>query len=321
VLAVSGAILAANAVLKVYEGIQAAVKIATIAWTGAQWLLNAAQAASPIGLMVIAVVALTAAVIIAYKHSRTFRDAVNSLWDVIRRYGVYLTPLTAQLALLRLAYQKAQDLFGQGFAVAWIREAVSAFNWLKDTIANVGAAFTHVKDTVKGLTLHWINEAVSAFNWLKDTIAPLAGIFTGFADAVKAGLELKWIKDAVSSFNWLKDTASSLAGMFHQVALRLSDIVGWIKTLITWIKKIDWPSPPKWLSKIPGLGSVFSATGGASLFAYTAPAPGGLRIPRAAGASSSTLTVNVYGAVDPEGSARVIRKLLADHERRQGRTS
>lgn len=62
-------------------GIMAA---ATGAWTGAQWLLNAALNANPIGLVVIAIGLLIAAFIIAWKHSETFRNIVKgAMHDVM----------------------------------------------------------------------------------------------------------------------------------------------------------------------------------------------------------------------------------------------
>lgn len=61
-----------------------AARAATIAWTAVQWLLNAALSANPIGLVVLAIVALVAAVIIAYKNSETFRDIVQAVWKAIQ---------------------------------------------------------------------------------------------------------------------------------------------------------------------------------------------------------------------------------------------
>ena len=37
--------------------------------------------------------------------------------------------------------------------------------------------------------------------------------------------------------------------------------------------------------------------------------------------SSAGTTINVYGAIDPEGTARTIRRVLAEHDRRMGRTA
>lgn len=47
-------------------------------WTAVQWLLNAAMSANPIGIVVIAIAALVAAFIIAYKKSATFRKIVHA---------------------------------------------------------------------------------------------------------------------------------------------------------------------------------------------------------------------------------------------------
>jgi hypothetical protein len=60
-----------------------AVAAATKAWTATQWLLNAALSANPLGLVVIAVAALVAAVIIAYKKSDTFREIVTKAFSAV----------------------------------------------------------------------------------------------------------------------------------------------------------------------------------------------------------------------------------------------
>ena len=54
-----------------------AVAAATKVWAGVQWLLNAAMTANPIGIIVVAIVALVAAVVIAYKRSEKFRAIVD----------------------------------------------------------------------------------------------------------------------------------------------------------------------------------------------------------------------------------------------------
>lgn len=65
----------ATAGLKIAQDIAA---VATKAWAAGQWLLNAALDANPIGLIVIAIAALVAGIIIAYKESGTFRDIVKT---------------------------------------------------------------------------------------------------------------------------------------------------------------------------------------------------------------------------------------------------
>jgi phage-related minor tail protein len=76
--------IAINTQLAIYFARMAIVRGATIAWTAVQWLLNAAFVASPIGIIVLALGALVAAVILAWKHSETFRSIVLGAWEAIQ---------------------------------------------------------------------------------------------------------------------------------------------------------------------------------------------------------------------------------------------
>lgn len=60
-------------------------RAATVAWTGAQWLLNAALEANPIGLVITAIALLTAGIIILYKKSDKAREIMNTAFVAIVR--------------------------------------------------------------------------------------------------------------------------------------------------------------------------------------------------------------------------------------------
>lgn len=65
----------------------AAQRIAAVGakvWAGMQWLLNVALMANPIGLVVLAIVALVAIFVIAWNRSETFRRIVTGAWMGIR---------------------------------------------------------------------------------------------------------------------------------------------------------------------------------------------------------------------------------------------
>src|SRR5262245_32215266 len=79
----AGGILAANIALKAFTLAQNAIKVATAAWTAVQWLLNAALAANPIGLVVLAILALIAVIVLAWNKSETFRRIVTAVFNAV----------------------------------------------------------------------------------------------------------------------------------------------------------------------------------------------------------------------------------------------
>ncbi|MBY7933464.1 phage tail tape measure protein [Vibrio fluvialis] len=64
-------------------GLQKVLAAATAVWTGAQWALNAALNANPIGLVVMAVMALIAVVALIVKYWAPLGEFFNNLWDGI----------------------------------------------------------------------------------------------------------------------------------------------------------------------------------------------------------------------------------------------
>ncbi|WP_240911968.1 phage tail tape measure protein [Vibrio sp. HDW18] len=64
-------------------GLQRTLAAATAIWTGAQWALNVALNANPIGLVVLAVMALIGAVALIVKHWEPIGEFFSNLWDGI----------------------------------------------------------------------------------------------------------------------------------------------------------------------------------------------------------------------------------------------
>jgi hypothetical protein len=62
-----------TAAVLVYSATMRAIAVVTGVWTAAQAALNVVLTLNPIGLVVVAIAALTAGIIYAYKHSETFR--------------------------------------------------------------------------------------------------------------------------------------------------------------------------------------------------------------------------------------------------------
>jgi phage-related protein len=75
--ALAGFVLAVNAAMAV-------ARAATAAWTAVQWLLNSALFANPIGIVILAIVALVAIIVVAYQRSETFRRIVGKAFEWVQ---------------------------------------------------------------------------------------------------------------------------------------------------------------------------------------------------------------------------------------------
>lgn len=67
-----------------------AAQLATKAWAAAQWVLNAAMTANPIGLIVAGIALLIAGAVLAYHKVTWFRTAVDAVWGALKTVGSFI---------------------------------------------------------------------------------------------------------------------------------------------------------------------------------------------------------------------------------------
>ena len=113
----SGANIRLTAAIIATAVAQKAVAIASNLWTVAQWALNAALTANPVGVVIMAIAALVAAVVLAYKNSETFRNICDQVWKVVKGLaGVLLEGLVQALKVvvekLKIAWDWLSKLLG-----------------------------------------------------------------------------------------------------------------------------------------------------------------------------------------------------------------
>ena len=113
----SGANIRLTAAIIATAVAQKAVAVASNIWTVAQWALNAALTANPVGVVIMAIAALVAAVVLAYKNSETFRNICDQVWKVVKGLaGVLLEGLVQALKVvvekLKIAWDWLSKLLG-----------------------------------------------------------------------------------------------------------------------------------------------------------------------------------------------------------------
>jgi phage-related protein len=187
-----------------WKAVQLAGAAASGVMTAAQWALNAAMDANPIGLVVIAIAALAAGLIYAYKHSETFRNIVNGAFNAVKNV--------------------AQNVFG------WLSNAVGNVvdfirnHWvllLSILTGPIGAAaifiithFSQIRDFISGVLTTIKNDVSNGlsdvFGFFRDLPGRLLGLGGQFLNAGKSLME--------SIFHGLESAAGAVGGFAANIA-------------------------------------------------------------------------------------------------------
>lgn len=156
---------------KTHTAVSKAAAIGTGLWTAAQWLLNAALTANPIGLVIVAIALLVGAFVLAYKKIGWFRDGVNAVWGWIKKHWpLLLAILTGPIGLAVLfiirhwdKVKRATQTFALTVAdkILWMVEKVT--HTLGLIPGKVGQPFRAAEDSVKAMRVK-INAELAAIN-------------------------------------------------------------------------------------------------------------------------------------------------------------
>jgi phage-related protein len=202
--ATSAAAVEGNTIALVAYGIQTAVvRTATALWTATQWLLNAALTANPIGIVIVLVAALVAAIIIAYKKSQTFRNIVQGAWRGIQAAAQFVwNNVLKPIFQFIIAYYKMLWTIAQ----TAVRLIVAAWNGLR---AGLSAAWRWIKTNV-------IDPLIAAFK-----------LAFHWAEVARDRIRNAWnaIKDAINGV-WL-----FIRGIFDKLIGKIQDVIGWFKNI------------------------------------------------------------------------------------------
>lgn len=134
-----------------------ATALASKAYAAAQWLVNAALNANPIGLVILALTALAVGFKYAWDNSETFRRVVTAAWDGIKN---------AASAAWTWTRTKAIDPLVGGFQGVWdkagqVRDGVAGiWDGLARTTSNAFAAMVEGIKTPFRTVFGWINANV-----------------------------------------------------------------------------------------------------------------------------------------------------------------
>jgi phage-related protein len=274
----------------------AATKAAAIA----QRLLNAAQSANPIGLVVAAVAALVAVIVVLWKKNETFRKVVTAGWNAIK------TAAVAVWSWLVGAFKK----WGKGILVAvtgpiGILVITAVRNWskIRDTAARVWGAIrdtaARVWGAIKGLVTRLWSAIVGAFK-----LSPV-GIVAAHWSKIKSGVSSAWSAIVGAVRTWWGKVTGVFSGAYNKFLSVGSSIVSGIKQGIAngWAAFESWfkgliGKPVQWAKDVLHIGSpsrVFAEIGGNVAEGLAVGIKGGERAVRRASQDLAGTTMPAFG--------------------------
>lgn len=307
--------------------------IAVLAVNAAMWLL----ALNPVTLAILAAVAavavLAVAFVILYKKSETFRRIVDYVWKATK-LGAQLTARaigTAFGATWRFVSAAARGTAGVVRAVVnAIRAVVSAVTgFIRAAFSNawrvVSAAARGAAAGVRGV-LSGIRGAASAaasyvrarfadaWNAVKSAARAVSGVISAAMGAIKSAVG-RAVSAVQSLGNWLGriHPPGAVASAFESIRGAINGAIGAVQSLIGWLSRIhvphiSLPGGKSGKAVSPAVAARHAVAPGVSGRAGTMPAP----------TTSGGVTIQITGALDPEGVARQVQRLLTNHDRRVG---
>lgn len=169
--------------------------------TAAQWLLNAALAANPIGLVIIAIAALIAIFVVAYKNSETFRNIVNAsfqaVWNGIKavfnwvkgNWPLLLAILTGPIGIAVAGIIKYKD------------QIIAAFQAIPGKIKAIfSGAGSLLADAGRRVIQGFIDAIDGAFQRVRDTLSRLTNLLPSWKGPKQVDLRIlaepgKWVME------------------------------------------------------------------------------------------------------------------------------
>lgn len=161
-----------------------AAAVASGIWTAAQWLLNAAMDANPIGLLVVAIGLLIGGLVLAYTKSETFRKIVQGamgavvtaakwVWNFFKNnWPLLLAIITGPFGLAVWAITHYWDSIraGVGAVLRWIKDRFSnVVKWFSDLPGHLGDIGGKIASSIKNGVRSGINWIIRAWNSLQFT--------------------------------------------------------------------------------------------------------------------------------------------------------
>lgn len=264
----------------------------------------------PILLVIAAVALVVVAIVILWKKCAAFRNAVKAIWAAIK------VAINAVGVALRKVGQVAAAVFGW-IKAHWRLLAMILGGPIVAAALLIISNFGRIKSVVASV-LGWIKSAWhAAWGSLRAVTSAALGAVRGVVSDLTGWVRHAWgtMVDAIKGA--MSGLGAILSAPFDAVKSAIQGAINLVNSLISALSRIKVPKIS--LPHIPGVNSNMAAAPSVSglVSASAAPAVPSARASTGSRAGWGTV-INVYGAVDPEATARQIARIQSGHTRRIG---
>lgn len=210
--AIAASVVAYKTAVIGFKAVQGAIAAATAVWTAAQWLLNIALNANPIGLIVIAIAAVVGVIALLWTKCDWFRNGVMAIWNGIK--------------------------IAVGAVVEWFQTSVlpiltNVWNWIKTGVGFLWTAFSTYWGLILGAVrtvIEWIvanvwPKAKAAFDLFKSGVETVWRIvstnFTNMRNII--GTVMEWVRNHIDS------KIAAVREIFNTLHDKIGDVIGWFR--------------------------------------------------------------------------------------------
>lgn len=193
-------------------------KTATEGLTVAQRLLNAAQLASPIGLVLGLVAGLVAAIVVLWNTNDGFRDAVMSAWQGIQDFvGNAIQAIQGFFANLGTTISQLPQMFSD-----WLNGVIAT---VTEWVSNMAAQAASAGSQFVGNVVDFVQNLPYNLGYLLGTVigTVISWVEQMASNAASAGSQF-----VANAINFIQNLPANVASFLSSV---ISNVVGWVSNM------------------------------------------------------------------------------------------
>lgn len=171
---------------KAYVAIMGVVKIATIAWTVVQGILNGTLILNPIGLIVMAIAGLVAGIVWVATQTTIFQDVWKTVWTAVSTW--FTGVIDAVIGFVKSHWGLILSFFigPLGLVIQWIVEHWSGIvSFFETTVGKIGGVFGAIGGIIRGAFQGAVEFVKGALNSVINLVNGILGGINKIPGAVK----------------------------------------------------------------------------------------------------------------------------------------